>query len=146
MADYESQWFQYPDSSCLNLNDLLVVKYYVNGNTIFTSEKYYFMTLGYSWDKDSTLAYQHIIFFDRSQSPNNDGWYQIVIDKTNIPREPDTHFSSIALRSYCGDKYPDYRHKPHADAMLFNATKEIVSARDRNILSPELNKLYEIVK
>lgn len=145
LTDYESQWFQYPDSSYQNLNNLLVVKYYVNGDTIFTSEKYHFITLGYSWDKDSTQAYQHIIFFDRSQSPDSDGWYRIVIDKTNIPREPETHISSIALRSYCGDKY-DYKHKPHADAHLFNATKEIGAARDRNTLSPQLSKLYEIIK
>lgn len=144
-ADYESQWFQYPDSTCRYLNDLCVVKYYVNKDTIFTSEKYHFLTLGYSWDVDTTLAYTHIIFFDRSQKADSDGWYKLIIDKENIPREPDTHISSIALRSYCGDKY-DYKHKPHADAMLFNATKEAGAGRDRNILSPQLSKLYETIR
>lgn len=144
-CNYESQWFQYPDSNLRDLHNLLVVKYYVNGDTLFTSEKYHFVSLGYSWDVDTTLAYQHIIFFDRKQKPDSNGWYRTVIDKENIPREPETHISSIALRSYCGDSY-DYKHKPHADAMLFNATKEVASGRDRNVLSPKLLKLYETIR
>lgn len=145
VTDYETQWFQYPDSTAREREDLCVVKYYVNGDTIFTSEKYHFISLGYSWDADTTLAYAHIIFFDRNQNVDSRGWYQLVIDKDNIPREPGTHISSIALRCYCGDKY-DYRHRPHADAHLFNATREIWAARDRNVLSPQLEKLYDIIK
>lgn len=144
-ADYESQWFQYPDSTCLYLNNLCVVKYYVNGDTLFTSEKYHFVSLGYSWDANSTLAYMHMIFFDRKQEMDSNGWYRIVIDKDNIPREPGTHISSIALRSYMGEKY-DYKHNPHADAHLFNATKEVTAGRDRNILSPQLSKLYKTIR
>lgn len=145
VSDYESQWFQYPDSNLRDLHNLCVVKYYVDGDTIFTSEKYHFVSLSYSWDADTTLAYSHIIFFDRKQNPDNNRWYRIVIDKENIPREPGTHISSIALRSYCGDKY-DYKHRPHADAMLFNATKEAGAGRDRNVLSSQLSKLYETIK
>lgn len=144
-AEYESQWFQYPDSTCRYLNNLCVVKYYVNGDTLFTSEKYHFVSLGYSWDADSTLAYMHMIFFDRKQEMDSNGWYRIVIDKDNIPREPGTHISSIALRSYMGEKY-DYKHNPHADAHLFNATKEVPAGRDRNILSPQLSKLYKTIR
>lgn len=146
MSDYESQWFQYPDSNLRDLHNLVVVKYYVNGDTLFSSEKYHFMSLGYSWDADTTMAYMHMIFFDRKQNPDSNGWYRIVIDKENIPREPGTHISSIALRSYFGEKYPDYKHRPHADAMLFNATKEVGVGRDRNVLSPQLSKLYETIK
>ena len=145
IEDFETQWFQYPDSTYLKLENLCVVKYYVSGDTLFTSEKYHFLTLGYSWDEDSTLAYQHMIFFDKSQQSDSNGWYHIVIDKNNIPREPATHISSIALRSYLGDKY-DYRNKPHADAHLYNATKEIVAGRERITLSPQLQKLYSIIK
>ena len=146
VTDFESQWFQYPDSTCRNLNNLCVVKYYVNGDTVFTSEKYHFVSLGYSRDEDCTLAYQHIIFFDRSQKSNSDGWYMIRIDKSNIPREPNTHISSIALRAYYGDRYDNTEGRPHADAHLFNATKEVGAASDRNVLSPQLEKLYEFIK
>lgn len=144
-AEYETQMFCYPDSTCRHLIDLCEVRYYVEDSIIYTSEKYHFITLGYSWDNDTTLAYTHMIFFDRRQEADSTGWYKLVIDKNNIPREPGTHISSIALRSYCGDKY-DYKHLPHADAMLFNATKEIASARERNTLSPQLSKLYELIK
>lgn len=145
VSDYESQWFQYPDSNCIDLHNLCVVKYYVNDDTLFTSEKYHFVSLGYSWDADTTLAYSHIIFFDRKQNLDRNGWYRIVIDKENIPREPGTHISSIALRAYMGEKY-DYKHSPHADAHLFNATKEVAPGRDRKVLSPELSKLYETIR
>lgn len=144
-SDYESQWFQYPDSNLRDLHNLCVVKYYVNGDTLFTSEKYHFVSLGYSRDADTTLAYSHIIFFDRKQEKDANGWYQIVIDKETIPREPGTHISSIALRAYMGEKY-DYKHQPHADAHLFNATREVAPGRDRNVLSPELSKLYQTIR
>lgn len=145
VSDYESQWFQYPDSNLRDLHDLVVVKYYVNGDTLFSSEKYHFVSLGYSWDTDTTLAYSHIIFFDRKQNPDSNGWYRIVIDKENIPREPGTHISSIVLRAYMGEK-SDYKHQPHADAHLFNATREVAPGKDRNVLSPELSKLYQTIR
>ncbi len=145
VKDFETQWFQYSDSTGYNLNDLCVVKYYVNGDTIFSSEKYSFASIGYSWDEDTTLAYHNIIFFDQNQKRNKDGWYSIVIEENYIPREPETHLSSIALRSYRGNRY-DYKNETHADALLFNVSKEIEAGRDRNVLSPQLKKLYETIK
>ncbi len=143
-TQYETGWFSFPDSTYSHRIKLCEVKYYVNQDTLFTSEKYHFLTLGYSWNDDDSQAYQHIIYFDKRQQPCN-GWYHIVIDSMTIPREPDTHLSSIVLRSYVGDKY-DYKNRPHANAYLFNATTEIEADRDRNKLSKELSKLYNIIK
>ncbi len=144
---YETAWFSYPDSTYCSRVKLCEVNYYVNGDTLFTSEKYHFLTLVYSWDEDNSMAYQHIIYFDKSQEADPKGWYHIVIDQYNIPRESATHLSGLVLRSYMGEKY-DYKKpgQPHANAYLYNATTEIDADRERSKLSKELSKLYEIIK
>lgn len=48
--------------------------------------------------------------------------------------------------NYIGNKYEDRVGAPMANAYLFNATEEMAPAKDRNILSPELRKLYETIK
>lgn len=143
---YESQWFSYPDSTYRNRIDVCKVKYYVGGNIIYTSEKYHFLTLAYSWDCDNTLAYQHIVFFDKSQERDAGGWYTIVINRDDIPREPDTHLSGIVLRNYIGDKYTCNTGDPHADAYLYNSSLELSAGKDRNTLSPQLTKLLPIIR
>lgn len=143
---YETQWFSHPDSTYLNRVEVCEVKYYVDSNKIYTSEKYHFLTLAYSWDNDNTLAYQHIIFFDKSQERNDEGWYQIAINRNEIPREPATHLSGIVLRNYIGEKYTCNTGDPHADAYLYNSSLELSAGKDRNTLSPQLTKLLPIIK
>lgn len=141
--EYESQWFSYPDSTYTGRATLCKVNYYVSGDTLYTSEKYHFLTLVYSWETDSTLAYQHIVFFDREQT-DSAGWYRLPLNREEIPREPQTYLSGIVLRSYMGDKY-DYKNKPHADAYLYNIFRGV---SDDNVqhLTPELQKLLPIIQ
>lgn len=146
VTDYESQWIRFPDSTCLKSHDVCVVKYYVEDDVLYTSEKFHTVTLIYSNDKDNSMAYQNMIYFDKEQSPDKNGWYKIRINKDDIQRRPDTHISGIVLRSYIGNKYPQIVGKPHANANLFNSTKEIDTDNDRNELSPQLVKLYQIIK
>ena len=141
--EYESQWFSYPDSTYTGRNRLCEVNYYVSGDTLYTSEKYHFLTLVYSWETDSSLAYQHMVFFDREQT-DSAGWYRLPLNREAIPREPQTYLSGIVLRSYMGDKY-DYKHKPHADAYLYNIFRN-VSDDDVRQLTPELQKLLPTIK
>lgn len=145
---FESQWFVYPDTSFRKLHRLCVVKYYVSNDTLYTSEKYHFVSLIYSNDSDNSMMYQHMIFFDKKQNTNVDGWYSVHLDKNSIPREPDTHLSGFVLNAYIGNKYPNAvsEHKPHANAYLFNATKEIEYENERDELSEELKKLIDIIK
>ena len=104
------------------------------------------MTIIYSYDTDDSMAYQNMIYFDKKQSPDKNGWYKIKINRDDIQRHPDTHVSGIVLRSYIGDKYPPKVGNPHANAYLFNSTKEIDTDNDRNNLSPQLMKLYSIIQ
>ncbi|MDE6576780.1 MAG: hypothetical protein K2J82_10015 [Muribaculaceae bacterium] len=80
--------------------------------------KFHFITLAYSWDKDNSLSFQHIVWFDRFQSPDKDGWYRCVIDKSEIPKHPGSHLSGIALMNYIGDKYEYRVGAPMANAYL----------------------------
>lgn len=91
VANYETGWFTYTDSIGGPVKQLCEVRYFVHGDTLFTSEKYHFLTLAYSFDDDSTLMYQHIIYFDKEQQPDVNGWYHIVFNRNTIPRESGTH-------------------------------------------------------
>ncbi len=143
---YETQWISYPDSAYRNRTNICEVKYYCEGNIIYTSEKFHFITLAYSWDSDNSMAYQHIVWFVRFQNTDKDGWYKCSIEKSEIPKHPDTHLSGIVLMNYIGNKYEHKVGSPMANAYLYNATEEMAPAKDRNILSPELKKLYEAIR
>lgn len=145
-ANYETLWFTYTDSVDGPVKKLYKVKYYVNGDTLFTSEKYRFLTLAYSFDDDGTLLYQHIIYFDTDQKQDADGWYHIVFERDEIPREPGTHLSGIVLRNCITPLRPDTIGENHANAYLFNSTIEMPRGRDRNTLSPQLSKLLPAIK
>lgn len=145
-TDYETQWFTYTDSVGGPVKQLCETKYYVNGDTLFTSEKYHFLTLAYSFDDDNTLMYQHIIYFDKNQQPDRNGWYHIVFTREDIPREPETHLSGIVLRNCITPLRASRVGEGHANAYLFNSTHEMARGRDRNILSPQLSKLLPIIK
>lgn len=144
---YETGMFTIPDSTLRGeRHDIWKVKYYVNGDTLFTSEKYHFLSLVYSYNETNEMAFQHIEFFNKQQAANADGWYQITLADADIPYEPDTHLSGIVLRSYLGDKY-DYKayYHAHADAYLFNNTMEMAADRDRNELTQQLRKLLPYI-
>ena len=143
--NYETQWVSYPDSTYKGRTNLCVVKYYCDGNVIYTSEKFHFISLVYSYDKDNSIVGQHIVWFDKFQNPDENGWYKCEINKNEIPKEPGTHLSGIFLMNYYGDKYQLSVGAPMANAYLYNATNEIGTANDRNILSTELRKLYNAI-
>lgn len=145
-TDYESQWFTYTDSVGGPVKQLCEVRYYVNGDTLFTSEKYHFLTLAYSFDDDNSLMYQHIVYFDRTQQPDRNGWYHIVLNREDIPREPGTHLSAIVLRNCITPLRPPKEGEDQANAYLFNATTEMSRGRDRNLLTPQLSKLLPTIK
>lgn len=142
--EYESRWFTYPDSTRTGRNRLCEVNYYVSHDTLYTSEKYHFLSLVYSWDEDSTLAYSRMVFFDRTQT-DSAGWYHLPLNQEDIFwREPGTHLSGIVLNSYIGNKY-EYKNKVHADAYLYNNYKR-TSEDDVRRLPPQLQKLLPIIK
>ena len=145
-TDYEIQWFTYADSVGGPVKQLCEVRYYVNGDTLFTSEKYHFLTLAYSFDDDNTLMYQHIICFNKDQQPDKNGWFHIVFNRDDIPREPGTHLSGIVLRNCITPLRPTKEGDDHANAYLFNATTEMPRGRDRDKLTPQLSKLLHTIR
>lgn len=137
----ETAWFSYPNEDRATRTNLCEVNYYVLGDTLFTSEKYHFVTLGYEGETDPEMHYMEIVYFDKMQNPDTDGWYHIVLNRNDIYREPNTRLTSIVLRSYIGDKY-DYKDssKPHVNAYLFDI------AKDNAELTPQLKKLLPIIQ
>lgn len=146
-TEYETAMFSSPDSTLTSRTNLCEVRYYVNADTLFTNEKYFFVSLTFSDDNDADKHYDQFVFFDKSQQPNKDGWFHIIFDRKDIYREPNSHVSAIVLRSYMGDKY-DYANPklPHADAYLYNTTDYIAAGRYRNELTPQLSKLLPIIQ
>lgn len=139
--------FSYPYSTLSSLTDLCEVKYYVNGDTLFTSEKYFFVSLSYCDDNDANKRYTQLVYFDKSQVANESGWYHIVFDRSGIWREPNSHLTSIVLRSYMGDKYNYAKPgNPYANAVLYNITDFIFAGRDRNELTTQIRKLLPAIK
>lgn len=144
-APYETARFIYPSDDRRSWTDLCEVRYYVNGDTLFTSEKYYFVTLSYQDDDDGERQYSQIVYFDKTQDPDSNGWYHLVFDRNDIIREPHSHLTSLVLRSYLGPKYDSSNpERVHANAYLFNQTDYIFAGRDRNRMTPELKKLKVI--
>lgn len=146
-AEFETAWFSYPNDDLSSRTDLCEVKYYVNGDTLFTSEKYFFVSLSYCDNDDVSKHYTQFVYFDKAQKPDERGWYHIIFNRNDIWREPNSHLTSIVLRSYMGDKYSyDKPGTPHADAYLYNITDYIHHGQDRKELTPQLKKLLPAIK
>lgn len=144
--DFETATFSYPDTAGRGVrHDVCKVSYYVSGDTIFTSERYHYLNLVYSYDADNTMAYHKIIFFDRNQTPE-DGWYEIHISQDPPERMEGTHLSGIVLRGYRDKYHPEGNGLPNADAYIYNATKEIATSSEKSELSPQLSKLLLYIK
>lgn len=142
----ETAMFSYPDTAERGVrHDVCPVKYYVSGDTIFTSERYHYLNLVYSYDCDSTMAYHKIIFFDREQTPK-DGWYELHISQDPLERMEDTHLSSIVIRGYRDKYHPEGNGLPNADAYIFNATKEIAASSEKSELSSQLSRLLPYIQ
>lgn len=141
---YEWQMFCYPEDN--ELVEVCPVYYYVSNDTLYTSEKYYYINYLWSSDKDTIMTSSAQVFFDRNQEPNEAGWYaNCVVDKNPLYDHTGTHLSAIILRAYDGPLHPS-EGLSNADAYLYNATKEIARSSDRNVLSPELKKLIPYIK
>lgn len=144
--DYETTTFAYVVDVKKPRAKLCDVKYYVNGDTLFTSEKYRALGLYYSKDDDNSLLYLYMVIFDIKQSPN-EGWYFLTLSDKEIPRIPDTHLSAVIMRNYCGEHEEALgpNHK-WADAVIYNNAKEVAHRQDRNVMLPQLQKLYPYIK
>ena len=143
--DYETAEFTYLPNVGAERIKLCDVKYYVNEDTLFSSEKYHTLYVGYSTERDGKLSYVYSIFFDTKQKPNDKGWYYITLSDAEIPRIPFTYLSSIRLRNYFGPLNQKFEGS-WPDAVLFNMCPEIANGQDRNTLTPELTKLLPYLK
>ncbi|MCM1139349.1 MAG: hypothetical protein NC453_12335 [Muribaculum sp.] len=141
----ESAMFTYPDSIDITArHNLCEVQYYVNGDTLFTSERYHFISVAYSWNEDRTVAYHHFIPFDWENPNVKDRWYYVVIAKNAILRNPTTHFSGLVLRNYYDPTHRLDLGPYHADAYLYNVSNNLLT--DRVELTPQIKKLNHILK
>lgn len=144
--EYETAMFAYVvdvKKPCAKLCD---VKYYVNRDTSFSSEKYRALGLYYSKDDDNSLLYLYMVIFDIKQSPN-EGWYFLTLSDKDIPRIPDTHLSAVIMRNYSGELEEALGpNHTWADAVIYNNAKEVAHRQDRNVMMPQLQKLYPYIK
>ena len=122
------------------------VRYYVNGDTLFTSEKYHALFLSYSNDSTENLCYTVAVYFDISQQANDYGWFSLTLMDADIDRIPLTHLSAIRLRNYYGNLVNTNENYCWPDAVLYNVTKEIVHGHDRDSITPQIAKLLSYIQ
>ena len=146
-SDYETTTFAYVVDVTQPRVKLCDVNYYVNGDTLFSSEKYRALSLYYSKDDENSLSYLYMVIFDIKQSPNDDGWYFLTLSDKEIPRIPDIHLSAVIMRNYCGE-LEEVLEPNHTwpDAVIYNNSKEVAHRQDRNVMMPQLQKLYPYIK
>ena len=146
-SDYEITTFAYVVDVKKPRVKLCDVKYYVNGDTLFSSEKYRALSLYYSKNVDNSLSYLYMVIFDIKQSPNDDGWYFLILSDKEIPRIPDTHLSAVIMRNYSGELEEGLGpYHAWADAVIYNNAKEVAHCQDRNEMTPQLKRLYPYIK
>ena len=148
---YDVAMFTYmlKDDPDLRLRDLCPVLYYAKDGILYTSEKYYVLQLSYSQDSDSTLSYTYLVFFDRTQEPNADGWYSLDLKDKDIPRIPSTHLSAITLGSYYGGLFTDYSSncvRSRSLGYLYNICNQISEGREMNTLNDNLENILPYIK
>ena len=145
--EYEVSEFTYIPGKGKTREKLCDVKYYVSGDTLFTSEKYHGLSLFYSTDNTNDLSYEYMVFFDIAQKPNKDGWYQLTLKDADIPRIPGAHLSAIIMRNYFGELLPDsVMYVGWPDAVLYNTTQQIRNGQEKKELTPQLSKLLPYIK
>lgn len=143
---YETSEFTYLQENRSKRVKLCDVRYYVNGDTIFTSEKYHALFLSYSNDITDNLSYRVAVYFDTSQQANDYGWYYLTLQNKGIPRVPGTILSSIVLRNYIGPLIEEKSGVYWANTVLYNIRKDMFVGQDKNIISPEIHKLLPYFK
>lgn len=126
------------------------VRYYVNEDTLFTSERYYSFHMYFSDDDSDSIVNMNSLPFDINQKLNKDGWYYITLGKykDNIKRYnrlPNTRLSAVVLRSYYNGEL-DSMFSSVPNAVLFNSTKTMAQSRERNKLDRQLQKLLPYIE
>ena len=122
------------------------IKYYVNEDTLFVSEKFHTLMIGYNWNDSGDIAYEYTLFFNLKQERNENGWYYLTLLNKGIPRVPGTILSSIVLRNYIGPLIEEKSGVYWANTVLYNIRKDMFVGQDKNIISPELHKLLPYFK
>lgn len=125
------------------------VSYYVNGDTLFTSEPYRSFCMFFSDMEKDSIVNMNYVAFDLTQKPNEDGWYLISLGNyKNNPKDyhrlPNTRLSAVVLRAYFNGM-PDTMFSPSANAVLYNGTKTMAQSRERNKLDRQLKKLLPYI-
>ena len=143
---YETSEFTYLSDNRSKRVKLCDVRYYVNGDTLFTSEKYHALFLSYSSDSTDNLSYTVAVYFDTSQQANVYGWYYLTLSDADIYRIPLTHLSAIRLRNYYGNLVNLNESYCWPDAVLYNATQEIVYGQDRDTITSQIAKLLPFIQ
>lgn len=117
------------------------VRYYVNGDTLFTTEKYHGVLVFYAPMESDSITSAKFISFDKVNEPNKDGWYYVTFSNVdNFQKFPNTRVHRIVLRGYY-DVHPDSCVKQSLDAILFNGSKYSTQDEKIRVMNSELQKL-----
>lgn len=97
------------------------VKYYVNGDTLFTDKKFKHIAFVFSENKtNKMILMQESLFF--SQEAKH-GYYYAILDNNKVKQPKDSYLSAVVLRD-CLWNVQENRHR-WANGYIFNISKEM---------------------
>lgn len=100
---------------------ICTVKYYVNGDTLFTDKKFKHIAFVFSENKtNKMILMQESLFF--SQEAKH-GYYFVILDNNKVKQPKDSYLSAVVLRD-CLWNVRENRHR-WANGYLFNISKEM---------------------